>query len=93
VGIQVVWVTVIPIVYIAVFLFVGQAISVRALAIVKEFVEPTNKAGPHSWAELVQCVALTGDMIGFPVQHAPLSGTITTVQVLSFFILALVNPC
>ena len=65
-GIQAIGVIIVPVIGIMVLPLISYPIGVWALAIVEEFMGPPDKAGSCSWAELMQRVALTGDMIGFP---------------------------
>ena len=91
-GIEAVGVIVVPVICIPVLPFVSQLIGICALMIVKEFVGPTDETGSRSWTELVWCVALTSNVVGFSAQGAPLPGVITATRVPRFFILAFVDP-
>ena len=67
---------IIPVIGIMVLLLISLPVSICTLVIIEEFVRPSNEAGPHGWAELVQHVALASDMISLSTQRTPLPSTI-----------------
>ena len=85
-------IVVVPVIGITVLPLISLLVSICTLAKVKELVRPSNEAGSHGWAKLMQHVALASDMISFSTQSAPLLSTIAASCIPLFFVLVLVYP-